>query len=177
MEGWLGALAICILRSRRHVGQRGVGPAVMNRAYAYTQWHLPRSRAWIIIGARDKSLSAREILPSPLHPRSLPSGWTMRAAPRRRRSALRAKLVIITLNYRYIRIGDTQRLVRMRACSRTCVDNLFDGGFTSGGMETLEWGFKPREEGRIPRVVQGLRSGDRRISPSGFFHLSLSSRK
>lgn len=96
------AFTICILHSRWHVGPGEA--AIMSRAYAYSQvTPSPGRREVWIIGRLGEFLST---LFSPVFHLPCPSlsRRTMHvhhAAPR--------QLVIITLNYRYPHVGDTQR--------------------------------------------------------------------
>lgn len=91
-----------------------------------------RSGVWIIIEIkifyREKSPRLHRILTCLLASSScFPNEQCIYGAARRGASRLkavrgsRAKLVIITLNYRYIRMGDTQLLMCMHACARALI--------------------------------------------------------
>lgn len=102
--------------------------AVMRPAYAYTQWHLLRSRVWIIIRARNKSLREK---PYPrrissliyLHPQCRPALPDEQCTRRLGEGGYGAQLVIIMLNYRYPHRWHATPCVH--ACVHACVDNLF----------------------------------------------------
>lgn len=97
----LSAFTICILRSRWHVGPGEA--AIMSRAYAYNQ--VTPSPGWRSVNHRSARWVSLHAVPSVFHlPCPSLSRRTMHvhhAAPR--------QLVIITLNYRYPHVGDTQR--------------------------------------------------------------------